>query len=891
MTNKTNNGISAYQGYEYQILATVWIALELIFKYKFCDMIVIEPASGEDIAAELNVDPEKANGKIEVSSNEKNFEIQVKLRQSGHWTLSKFRDVIQGKKKKKGDRGPEQRKRPLDILRSSLLTNYVFLTNAQIQSDLHMFEIKRIGEKSKAVKIPGETELSSDRYIAQRIGILSQCEEKRLNLEIDEILRIKGYVPTHKCVDCRNKLKEAVRARLLGQSEPVWTREEIVAEIQKLGGSLLTVKQNPIQPYNYDEIIQQILEQHKLLLSGPPGTGKTFIAEHIVHQHRLDENPFEVVTESKGIPYIRECLNRQGRFLFFINDPWGQYKLSQDADKWADELPKLLKSADTNKRFIITTRIGIRKQIIDDQIRSELTLAERLLTEKQYGAKQREAILKLASKNCNPWQNDIIKRNHKLIIDDLRVPYSLMIFANQLSRIKSESDVNIVELLRKSNIPSIGSSLAKEITEMGKEAVVSAVVLWAFIMTNNALSEGIAQKARHIVRVGGYDRSIDTLKLFRWLVSAKWFQDTRGNVTAHPTVLDGLESLIDNQPGITEDVLVALLNGLVSEGKFPTTLKIIKQLKNRNLPIPDSVQKAINIFLLGQLKKVTGYKYREAFFELSKWSTAVDPVSHLVHLLAERKKTKAFDGSFQWVKPELTKSEINKISLSKDALECAANFIKEIIPSEHFCPYSASELVDFFNQLQWDMSNDFLTAAKTAIERGAYELDVPIKAALLYPSPDYESLLKAVFRAYDDAEKWWKEYQKEYQKAQQAEVNASHASHIVDEPQDRFVPIENALKVIVFHRREKEGYRWIEKHNRSNDLLESWVNTVNESTNIKEIKAILEKAFVSDQTLAWKAIQKSKRIQFADRIASGLVDSPENNLCERRCENVIKSLV
>ena len=169
-----NNGISAYKGYEYQILATVWIALDLIFQRKFCEKIVVEPASGEDIAAELNVEPEKANSIVDVCSDKFPLEIQIKLRNSGHWTTSKFCEVLQGKTQIKGTRGPEKRKRPLDILSSSPTSKYILLTNAQTHSDLHPFVISSVGEKSKATKIPNAPEALDSQSIAQRIGNLSQ---------------------------------------------------------------------------------------------------------------------------------------------------------------------------------------------------------------------------------------------------------------------------------------------------------------------------------------------------------------------------------------------------------------------------------------------------------------------------------------------------------------------------------------------------------------------------------------------------------------------------------------------------------------------------------------------------------------------------------------------
>jgi hypothetical protein len=89
-----NFAAAPYRGYEYQILATVYVGLDLVIARHVTESVSIEPASGEDIAADLIVDPEHAQATVGFTEGDRNIQIQIKLRQTGHWTEAAFRDVL-----------------------------------------------------------------------------------------------------------------------------------------------------------------------------------------------------------------------------------------------------------------------------------------------------------------------------------------------------------------------------------------------------------------------------------------------------------------------------------------------------------------------------------------------------------------------------------------------------------------------------------------------------------------------------------------------------------------------------------------------------------------------------------------------------------------------------
>jgi hypothetical protein len=424
---------------------------------------------------------------------------------------------------------------------------------------------------------------------------------------------------------------------------------------------------------------------------------------------------------------------------------------------------------------------------------------------------------------------------------------------------------------------TIGSSLAQEIRGMGEEGIASAIVLWTFMMNNLYVNEKQMRVARRLVTDIGYKRPIDPLKMFRWLLKARWLQPSPKGFIGHSIVLDGLESLFDQEPSLSEAVLFSLLKGLIADNQVAAAHKILKQLKGRKLPIPEAVQNAINLYLVDSLRTVLGYNFRDSFNEVAEWSTADDELSILVRILTKTEKIQYL--GYKWVATEMPNSNIAKIAHSDDARECAVKFINEILPTELEIEYEAADLVPFFDALGWDMSETFASASETALEKGNPKLDVLVEGALFHDTRYGERLLNSTLKAYDEVNNWWQEFSRtEYRKAIQAEVNAQEANFIFEEPSERFYASETALKIIVSSRRKSEGYKWLQEHPRSTVLLKSWVEAVEQSVSRSEVESIIRVCPVQDQRLAWNAIQQGHCLELVDCIIMGLADSPFEHL-------------
>jgi len=128
-----DGAVAAYNGYEYQIYATVWLALDLVLSRRWCEALVVEPASQEDVAAELRVPAETAIAKVEcraVQVSPTIVDIQIKHR-SQMLSAREFTAIVAGRSAKQG-RGVPQRERPVSYLERDEARRFVLLTDGQI---------------------------------------------------------------------------------------------------------------------------------------------------------------------------------------------------------------------------------------------------------------------------------------------------------------------------------------------------------------------------------------------------------------------------------------------------------------------------------------------------------------------------------------------------------------------------------------------------------------------------------------------------------------------------------------------------------------------------------------------------------------------------------------
>lgn len=880
-------GTPPYQGYEFQIDGTVWLALYLMLKAGLADGLIIEPASGEDVEADLNVQPEQALSSVRVDSLRTDFQLKMRGIQ---WTAAALRDVLKGKSGNSSDRksrkGPPPRVRPAERLRKRSADRFILITDAQLHSALHGLIITLPEESPSKTALP---DAGIPEEIAGRVGVLDRRVAERLALEVNDILRERAYVPASQLLSCREALRQEIRSRLLGRSAPLWSLQQLKRLIEQFGGfPSLPTEPVFVPPTSYPNLRDQLQARNALLLTGPPGTGKTLVAEHLAHEQVLAG--FELVRNpSPGA--IRTALKSSVPQLFFLEDPWGHYKLRPEAELWAAELPKLLNGTSVAKRFLITSRAGVMHQALGSQSPVELQNIDISLSAEHYTAELRQRILSENMWDARPWQRDFAELNRNEIVQRLRSPLSLAKFAIRLKQAAKKDASKWKEWLDASEIEAIGHELAKEVEGRGAGAVASALVIWAAAMTGLPLRHGtVADLRRRLVATGyrGFQGGVAPENVLSWLIRTRALVPKGDDHIAHPTTLQGLELLIDEHPDTAEEILNAFLTAHVSSAEVVTAHQLIKILHGRNLPIPVTVQRAIDEHLLAKARESDGSEFREIFSELAEFASGKDPVSHLAKLLSTRRHDPNWRFFSPWVLPKLDEPSKCAIAGSPEARALAAQFVTSGVISRGSTRYQPADLLAFFTELGWDLSAEFIAAARTAIEEGHEDAEVPLAAALLTVRPPYEDFLGLALGAVADAEKWHEKHVDEYERAMQGELDATYSRYLYDEAPERFGPPRKALEMIVAACRRTEGFAWIMAHPSRAELLDAWAEAIDGSTTTEELNALKSACVGASLRPFWRAVTKALRPEFLLAVLDGVIEVSLEELPE--CLKCLRAL-
>lgn len=840
--NDTGGANPSYQGYNYQKLVTVWVALKLIFDSSTrTDEIIVEPASHDDVKARLVVAEEAAEASLTVLTD-KELHIQVKFKGAGFWSAKDFAAVVNDRATK-GNKGPTPRPRAKALLLADTNRRYVFITNTSVDDALAKGRVKSPASAANLEFVPTnlKVDAAQKKSLAGRFAIIEMMTLEETRRQIDEVLTDKLHVPTQNLDACVDRLKQLVEDRFLEVPDPL-RKTNILKIAEGLGGLQHAHPQlaHYVPPANRAGANALLTSKGAVLLVGPSGYGKSLTAESLAYDRRLSNPPYKVVRETAGLAVIEEAFAEPGRVLFHLEDPWGQSGLKKDqAAEWTSRLSALIRQRMPDKQFVITSRSEIYREALSDAPAPVWADRTIVIDDAAYDMSTRREILHGNLITAGAWRQDLARQHEGRLLIDLKSPFEINAFTRELIAVDRPAEAKIDTLVDRALTDSRKHVVMDQIRGFGDRGVGGATVLWALLRhSQNLPPDRLARLRREVDRNGGPDIALDDLA--QHLTQTQLTLDSDRAFAAHSKVVEALESLARAHPRTAETALNTVAKAAIMlAGKDLDWLNELQRLadaahtlENVGVVLDVEVVDALDAFLINRLTNAVGEpgRFRAAWGSASHRLSKTTPICQLVDWLERGAPRMKGSMSFGWRPPKVSKVEREAVSAADPGFRILKGFIAHVLPWSHE-DYNADYLRPWLQQFGVDLTKAFIAAGEEVIHSTQFVMsaDAISECALTGPTPPYDEVWDQVLKHDAQVDAALTASREEYRQAWQGELDFAEGLAIQERMEEEGPSASHYAKGYVRARRRQEGHGWIPTHPRPDIVLPLWAELMRTS--------------------------------------------------------------
>jgi len=841
MPNNNDDGGAnpSYQGYDYQKLVTVWVALKLMFRPgASTDRVTVEPASHDDIKADLDVPPDAAEGNLIVAAA-RELHVQIKFKGAGAWSPKDFAGVV-NEKPAKGTKGPKPRARAKALMLECATRRYVFITNASVDGSLASGRVDSPEEPSDPKFTPANLKLKAGQDLAGRFALIEGMTLDATRQKIDQILMGKLHVPVQGLDGCVERLKRAVEDRFLAVRAPLHRND--VEKIAEAFGGLPHA--NPqlafyVAPSNFDSAEERLDKHGAVLLIGPSGYGKSLTADKLAYDRRQADPPYRIVRREDGLGAIEEAFAAPGRTLFHLEDPWGQSGLKKgEAEEWTKRISALVVQKKHEKLFVITSRSEIYRAALSAAPPPLWSSRAVTIDDNAYDEEARREILHARLKGQGTWRQDLAQQHEKRLLRDLKSPFELISFARELIDVTNPFDAKVDVLVDRALSDSRLQVVRDQISAYSSRGERGAAVLWALLRFSRALPpKDLADLRREVDKEREVDIGLDDLAAH--LAQTQLTKDGNGAYVAHAKVIEAMEVIARANFRGTEDALnasaLAALRLVAAKGSgwISVVERLVtgaRSLEGAGVELREEVVEAFDKILIDQLAAAVGKPsaYRTAWRDADRYLSSRKPIGRLVDWL-EHGGPRAEGGfeQFAWQPPKVSRSEREALLTADPKLRILKGFIAHQLPWAHI-DYDADKLMAWLTPFEADFAEAFLAAGEVVAQAVEFVMcaDAIADCALSGSNPPYDAVWLQIETMQAIVDDLLARANEDRRQAWQGELDYAHALRIQERAEEEGPSAYHFAKGYVRARRRRDGHGWIADHPRQDIILPLWAEVM-----------------------------------------------------------------
>lgn len=588
-----DGGNPSLDGWFYQCDVSVLAALDLLVVNRVSKVLQLEPASQEDLEAELDVPRVSSSAVVDGVR----LVVQAKLRRSGQWTAASMRRLVEH-----GTKRPSALK-----LLDDVRVRYVLITSADVSGPLASLQVDDLLEPPSDDELPATVFPASHvKAAAGRFAVLAQFNEARVAERIDSYLLSPLCIPIERHDACRDELRKIAMAGM--RSGLAWNRVDVEAIIKKHGGSIPGERDALfVKPTNWDDIVAQMDKRNAIVITGPSGTGKTTVAK-AMYEHYKRIVPGLSYVEPDG-PGELKARPDSGPVFFYVEDPWGKYEIKGGTAAWTAELQERLLKASAQQKIVVTSRTDILAATAG--IESEfLKQWEVRLDASKYGERELGRMFEARVRQLNSGVLMMAAiRAKDRVLRTLQTPFEIDRFIALLQAGAIPADENESEFVSRVLNETQSRAIENEVQWVveARHYEKAAVVVWGLMTARRGIRRQDLPLIRRAINKVDPDFGFGLERLVNDLVAGGNLRQPGSDVTyTHPRVEQGLMRVVRTHPEVTEVALEHLTTALVRLGTgdggqaIETVVRLhaaIKDSKESLYEVPDEVQLAIDAWL------------------------------------------------------------------------------------------------------------------------------------------------------------------------------------------------------------------------------------------------------------------------------------------------------